>query len=152
MNRSSCLKIFFFALLIFTFLCPGQDLDARKAGGTRVILRAHYKEPDSLRRRGTIVVDGFLEGEYVELTIKGTIRDFQLVRLAWDEAKNLLVEQEITRAIDEITDRTVIIKTSLPEGIPSEKIKWRCPGGNTHEFVLQENGLEGKPAMEYICK
>lgn len=96
--------------------------------------------PKSLEESNTISIKGLLEGEeYVEIVIKGEITDFEHIEIAWDEKTSTLVEKSVLEKFNSVKDQTIIIKTYLPDGIPSEKIKWRDQEGITSEYILKEN-------------
>ncbi len=107
-----------------------------------VIIKATYEKPLSLKNKNTILLDGVIEGEeYIEVIIKGEIFDFEQATLNWDESVNGLKEKEVVKRFEKLKDQIVVIKTYQPEGIPSEKIKWKSRSGKAYEYVISEKSL-----------
>ena len=110
-------------------------------------------EPESLRSDDTVVLSVDNQGEFAEVVVDGTIRDFQLVRLEWDDQTGDMVETEVIHNIGEIKDQTVVIKTYFPEGIPGENLKWQSTSGKEYDFIIQEEFGEDFPGYwEFICE
>jgi len=107
---------------------------------SKVVINTYYEEPDSLKDKNTIILNGLMEGEFIEFIVEGEIKDFKHVELVWDEKENALVEKSIINKFDKLTNQTIVIKTYLPDGIPSEKIVWKTLSGKTYEFVIAQNG------------
>jgi len=123
-----------------------QDTKASK-----VTIRGYYEEPESIHAKETIILKGVLAGEYIEVKIEGTIEDFELVRLEWDDLKNDLVEKEVIHRIEKLNDQTLVIKTYMPEGIPSEKLKWESLSGKQYEFIVSEDlSDDSEHLWEYV--
>jgi|BioPla2DNA2_1021312.scaffolds.fasta_scaffold16465_3 hypothetical protein len=105
-----------------------------------VIIKALYEKPLSLKDENTVFLEGLAEGEeYIEMTVRGEIFDFEQVKLEWDE--NDIKEKETVRKIEKLKDQTIVIKTYQPEGIPVEKIKWKSRSGKTYEYIISEKSL-----------
>lgn len=122
-------------------------------GQTTVTIRRYYEEPESLRSDDTVVLSVDNQGEFAEVVVDGTIRDFQLVRLEWDDQTGDMVETEVIHNIGEIKDQTVVMKTYFPEGIPGEKLKWQSTSGKEYDFIIQEEFGEDFPGYwEFICE
>jgi len=68
-------------------------------------------------------------GEYIEVIIEGTIKNFQHVELECDNETKELAEKRVIHHVDRLENQTVVIKTYMPEGIPQEKITWKSPSG-----------------------
>ena len=118
-----------------------------------VTIRGYYEEPESMHDKNTLTLEGVSDGEFVEVVVIGTIREFQLVRLEWDEEKDDLLEREVIHEISEITDRTIVVKTFMPCGIPSEKIKWKSITNRGYEFIIHEDlGDDPQGFWEFVCK
>lgn len=64
-----------------------------------------------------------LSGEYVEVTVVGTIKDFMLVEP--DDLPDQ-GEGEIGHDFRKVQDETILLNTYLPDGIPQERLKWRA--------------------------
>ncbi len=107
-----------------------------------VIIKASYEKPLSLTNKNTIFLDGLLKGEeYIEVIVKGEIFDFEQIALIWDENKNESKEKETVKRIEKLANQTIVIKTYQPEGIPSEKIKWKSRTGKAYEYIICESSL-----------
>ena len=105
-----------------------------------VIIKALYEKPLSLKDENTVFLEGLAEGEeYIEMTVRGEIFDFEQIKLEWDE--NDIKEKETVRKIEKLKDQTIVIKTYQPEGIPVEKIKWKSRSGKTYEYIISEKSL-----------
>ena len=142
MNPSSRLITFLFSVFLFSasgLYVEGADGSTQKTNPTVVTIRGYYNEPQSIRNKNTIILEGVSDGEFVEIVIKGIVFEFQLVRLVWDDNKNDIVEKEIIYKIDVLKDKIVVIKTYMPEGIPFEKIKWKSATCKQYEFVIHED-------------
>lgn len=106
-----------------------------------VTIKVSYEKPLSLGDKNTILLDGLMDGEeYIEVIVTGEIFNFEQVAIVWDENKNQLVEKEIAKTIEKLANQILVIKTYQPEGIPTEKIKWKSRTGKSYEYVIQENG------------
>lgn len=110
----------------------------------KVLIKGYYDKPESMDEKETIIIEGVSEGEFVEIVVHGEINYFEHVSLEWDENKNELVEKEIINRFDKLTNQTIVIKTYMPEGIPSEKIKWKSDTGKVYEFIIREYSLDGE--------
>ena len=130
--------IMFIVILAISFAGCSADSNAQE----EVIITASYEKPESFSNSNTIVLDGLLEGqEYIEVVVKGEIFDFEQIELIWNEDKNALEEKQSVNKIEKITNQTLVIKTMQPEGIPTEKIKWKSKSGEVYEYIIQENSL-----------
>lgn len=116
----------------------------------KVIIRGYYNKPDSITNKETVIIKGSSDGEFVEILIQGEIKDFEHVRLEWDDNISELVEKEILNKFDKLTNQIIVINTYMPEGIPSEKIKWKSMNGKMYEYIIQEYSLEDKNNEEQI--
>ncbi len=128
-----------------------QDIESNEDQNnipTKVKIIGYYEEPNSIHDEDTIILEGVLEGEFVEVDIKGEIFEFEDIRLEWDSETEDLVEVEVIHKIDSLKDQKVIIKTYMPEGIASEKIRWKSQKGEITEFIINENGKDG-PVWEF---
>jgi hypothetical protein len=106
-----------------------------------VTIKSYYNEPESIKDKNTIVLGNLSNCEYVEVSIQGEIKDFEYLKLGWDSNKNELIEKETINRFSYIEKKTIVLKTSLPEGIPSEKIKWKGKKGKIYEYVIRDYGL-----------
>lgn len=117
---------------------------------SQVIIKSYYDEPSSIRSKETVILKGISKGEFVEISVQGEIRDFEHLRLEWDGTKNELVEKDTLNKFDKLTNQIIVISTYIPEGIPSEKIKWKSVNGKTYEYIIQEYSLDDKTNAEQI--
>jgi len=117
-------------------------LETNDNDGSKVIIKGYYDEPFSLNDKDTIVLHGLNQGEFIEFIVKGEIRNFKHLELKWDETKDELVEKRIINQLDRVSNQTIVIKTYMPEGIPSEKIKWESASGKPYEFLIAEYNLD----------
>ena len=46
-----------------------------------------------------------------------------------------------------LKNRTVTIKTSLPEGIPFEKTKWKSENGEKYKYISADYSLNGQTKL-----
>ena len=117
-----------------------------------VTIRGHHIEPESLTNKNTILLKGRQDGEFVEVVVLGTIFDFQLIRMEWDDNQASLIEKEVIHQISEVKNNTVVIETYMPEGIPSEKITWESITGKKYEFIICEDpSADAQPCWEFVC-
>jgi|SRR5690554_2884272 len=118
-----------------------------------VTIRGYYNEPESLNNKNTIVLKGIQDGEFVEVVVAGLILDFQLIRMDWDDNQSNLIDKEVIHKISELKDNTVVIKTYMPEGIPSEKITWKSMTGKEYEFIIRADfSDDAQYFLEFVCK
>lgn len=118
-----------------------SDENIENENKSKVIIKRYYTEPLSLKEADTLILNGLSSGEFVEVIIEGTIKDFQHVELEWDSEKSDLVEKRVINQFDKLENKVIVIKTYLPEGIPLEKIKWKSPSGKAYEFIISESNL-----------
>ncbi len=123
--------------------------DIQNETKSRVVIKTYYEEPTSLKDKNTIILKGLSKGEFIEVVVEGEIKDFKHVELKWDEKQNTLIEKRIINKFDTLINKTIVIQTYLPDGIPSEKIQWQTISGKPYEFIIAENNL-GKGQKEEI--
>jgi hypothetical protein len=134
-------KNWMFILVIILLLvvgCSNNNNSANKTLENIVTIKGYYEEPESLKDKQTIIINGVSAGEFVEIVIDGEITDFEHVKLEWDEKQSILLEKETLKRFDKLTNQTLVIKTYMPEGIPSEKVKWNSLSGKTYEYTIKE--------------
>lgn len=93
-----------------------------------------------IESREDIQVKGTGEGEYVRYQVAGSIYDFQLIKVEWDDDKSALVEDKILYEVEEIRNQAIVIETYLPCGMAMEKVKWKDSKGAVHEGYLSSDG------------
>lgn len=109
---------------------------------SKVVINTYHEEPASIKDKNIIILNGLMKGEFVEIVVDGEIKDFKHVELKWDDKQNTLIETRIIDKFDKLTNQAVVIKTYIPEGIPSEKIKWNTISGKSFEFIIAEDDLK----------
>ncbi len=136
-------------LLVFcvAVLSAGAADVPGNAGNTVVTIQILYDEPDSMQNDSAIVIDGQSHGEFVEIWVDGTVYDFTLVSLKWDDDVQDLAEDEILHHYPAIDTAVVVIRTYLPEGIPIEKVTWKSASGDEYEYILAADGQHGEGAL-----
>jgi ABC-type oligopeptide transport system substrate-binding subunit len=136
-------RLFFLAILLLLVVgCSFNDNSKDETVENKVTIKGFYEEPESLKNRQTIVINGASEGEFVEIVVEGEIIDFEHVKMEWDANRNSLNEKEILKRFDRLVDQTVVIRTYMPEGIPSERLKWKSASGKAYEYTIQEDGVD----------
>ena len=117
-----------------------------------VSITDYYSEPESMSDKNTLVLDGLSEGEFLEFIVEGEIQSFQHIKLEWDSNRNELVEKDVINSIEKLENQTMVIKTYMPEGIPSEKLKWKSVSGKNYEFIIQQDGKTATGVWEFIIE
>lgn len=115
-----------------------------------VIIKGYYDEPASIKDKNTIILEGVSKGEYIEIIIQGEVQDFQHIKVEWDTGKNDLVEKGIINKFENLKNKTIVIKTYMPEGIPSEKVKWKSVTGKVYEYIIKDNSLGDKKDAQKV--
>ncbi|HCT64950.1 MAG TPA: hypothetical protein DIC60_06795 [Lachnospiraceae bacterium] len=111
---------------------------------SKVGINTYHEEPTSLKDKNTITLNGLMKGEFVEIVVEGEIKDFKYVELKWDDKQNTMIETRIINKFDKLINQTIVIKTYMPDGIPSEKIEWKTISGKSFEFIIAENDLKNR--------
>ncbi|HBW36642.1 hypothetical protein [Desulfosporosinus sp. BICA1-9] len=109
---------------------------------SNVAIKTYYEEPASLKDKNTVILNGLLKGEFVEVVVEGEIKDFKHVELKWDDRQSELIETRVINKFETLTNKTIVIQTYLPDGIPSEKIEWKTISGKVNEFIIAESNLK----------
>jgi hypothetical protein len=132
-------------LLLFVVGCSlNKDSVVNKPLESKVTIKDYYEEPESLKDKQTIVLKGVSDGEFIEIVVTGSITDFEHIKLELDNNQSGLLEKVVINKLDKLTNQTIVIKTYTPEGIPSEKVKWKSSSGQIYEYIIQENGMDDK--------
>ena len=84
-------------------------------------------------------VNGSGSGETIGIQVIGSIYNFQLVEIKYDN-EGKFTESKVLYASEEVRNQLIVIETRLPEGIPVEKIKWTDDKGDIHEVILSYDG------------
>lgn len=83
----------------------------------------------------TINIQGVGNGERFKVKVFGSIYDFQLVEINYPNQEVRVIKQ-----FEEVRNENIIINTTLPEGGPVEKIKWKDPKGKQYELLMGYDG------------
>lgn len=146
--RNVVIKFILSMMILLAVGCTNNESSRLSAQNgkiqSKVVIKGYYDEPVSMGDKKTLILDGVSKGEFIEIAVQGEIKDFEHVRLEWDENKKVLVDKETINRFDKLIDQIIIIKTYMPEGIPSEKIKWRSVSGKKYEFIIAEYSLDGE--------
>lgn len=145
MNRK---KIFLTVLFLVASISQLVSSDTENS----VILRGAYLPPESLENPETIIWECEYKGEYLEVIVTGKILNLQLVNLSFEE--NDLVEKSQLFLLDKVEDKTIVLLTSLPSGMPYEKLKWTDMSGKEFEYLISNgSGMEpGPPSSKFNIK
>lgn len=132
---------------------PNYELEILSAGDNRLlyiikeineisqtISIVGYNNDEITEEFGEITIDGTGHGELFKIKVIGSIFNFELVQLFWNENTNELEEGNVIKKIDEVRNQNIVISTVIPEGIPLEKIKWKDPDGNEYEYFISYDG------------
>ncbi len=106
-----------------------------------VTINCYYEEPAGYGDKNAIVLGDVLKNHYVEIIIQGKVKEFEYLEVEFDAEKNKLIETGLKAKYTSLDNKTVYIKTDLPEGIPSEKIKWKSEQGKEYEYIIRDYGL-----------
>ncbi len=87
-----------------------------------------------------VMVDGVGNGEIFKVKVIGSIYDFRLIEVKYDNEINDFVEDKVLHHLDEVRNQSVVIETYFPEGMPNEKIKWLDETGKANEVFLSYDG------------
>lgn len=107
----------------------------------RVSINGFYNTPESMDDENTIVLDGLVTGEFVEIVIDGEIKNFKHIKVIYDGDKNEFIRKEVINSFDTLKDKTIVIRTYMPDGIPSEVICWQDETGKENEYFIREYNL-----------
>ncbi|MBN2853341.1 MAG: hypothetical protein JXQ23_11460 [Clostridia bacterium] len=78
--------------------------------------------------------------EFYKVEIAGTVYDFSLFKVTYDESTEEFSEGELIQSLGTISNMIVMIETTIPEGLPMEKIKWKDENGNESEILISYDG------------
>lgn len=87
-----------------------------------------------------IEIKGLGNGEHFKFEVIGSVYDFQLIELRWNNETEKLDEIRVIDELEEVRNQAVYIETYVPCGIPNEKIQWKDSKGDTHENYLAHDG------------
>lgn len=115
-----------------------------------VTINCYYDEPAGFSDKNAIIIAGELKNEYIEIIIQGTVKEFEYLAVDFDAEKNDFIETGLKAKYSSLENKTVFIKTNLPEGIPSEKIKWKSEQGKEYEYIIRDYGLADEKNTQQI--
>ena len=115
-----------------------------------VTINCYYDEPAGFGDKNAIILDGELKNEYVEIIIQGKVKEFEYLEVEYDAKKNEFIEKGLKAKYSSLENKTVFVKTNLPEGIPSEKIKWKSEKGKEYEYIIWDYGLADEKDTQQI--
>lgn len=115
-----------------------------------VTINCYYEEPAGFSDENAIVIAGELRNEYVEIIIQGKVNEFEYLEVEFDADKNEFIEKGLKAKYSSLENKTLYIKTNLPEGIPSEKIKWKNEQGKEYEYIIRDYGLADEKDTQQI--
>ncbi len=150
-----CIKVVILLYLsLFLVSCSTNDtsMSSQTAAQKKstVTINCYYDEPAGFSDKNAIILDGELKNEYVEITIQGKVNEFEYLEVEFDADKNEFIEKGIKAKYSSLENKTVFIKTNLPEGIPSEKIKWKSEQGKEFEYIIRDYGLADEKNTQQI--
>ena len=80
------------------------------------------------------------EGSIIKLKVFGSLYDFKIVKLEWNEKNKDFDEVKSICELEEVKNKDIIFSSMLPEGMPSEAIKWKDKDGNEQIYYLSYDG------------
>lgn len=80
------------------------------------------------------------QDEFYKVEIAGTVYDFALYKVSYDETAEEFIEGDMIQSLGTVTNKIVMIETTIPEGLPMEKIKWKDENGNESEILVSYDG------------
>lgn len=145
------MRRFVIVLLVGLFIFVGSSCSDEVS---QVSIQGFYDEPASMSNAKTIILDGLYTGEFLEIIVSGEILDFEHVSILIDEGVNEFITKEILHEFDQLNDVTIVIRTYMPEGIPTEAIRWKSASGEEYEFYVGEFDLseDGERLIEFILE
>ena len=105
---------------------------------TIVKIKSYSSAPSSLNEKSTLILGDRESAEFVEIKIEGKIKNFKYLSIGFEN--DALVEKDLIQEYNELENSTIVIGTTIPEGVPFEKIKWQNETGKNYEFIIHYNG------------
>ena len=115
-----------------------------------VTINCYYDEPTGISDKNAIILDGELKNDYVEIIIQGKVKEFEYLEVEYDADKNEFIEKGLKAKYSSLENKTVFVKTNLPEGIPSEKIKWKSEKGKEYEYIIRDYSLADEKDTQQV--
>lgn len=85
--------------------------------------------------------------ESLYIDVIGEIFDFTISVLVFDnETFEVSIGEELFY-LDSVKNKTLVVKTSLPEGMPSEVITWKNSTGKSFRYNIQQSGMGGEEVI-----
>lgn len=150
-----CIKIALFLYLsLFLVSCGANGKNTEEIPAAQkkpsVTINAYYDEPASYSDENSIIWGDVLKNEYVEVIIQGKVIDFEYLHVDYDDKTKEFVENGLKGKYSTLENKTVVIRTDLPEGIPSEKLKWKNEQGKEFEYIIRDYGLAEQKDTQQI--
>ncbi|QNU67902.1 hypothetical protein EHE19_005490 [Ruminiclostridium herbifermentans] len=115
-----------------------------------VTINCYYEEPAGFSDKNAIKIERELKNDFVEVIIQGKVKEFEYIEVEFDADKNEFLEKGLKAKYSSLDNKTVYIQTNLPEGIPSEMIRWKSEKGKEYEYIIRDYGLVDKENMQQI--
>lgn len=106
----------------------------------QVTVTESFVKPESYDNAEIIEWKTTYNQDFVELKVEGTITNFRIFQLGYDEETFDIFESELLLQLDEISDTTIILRTSIPEGMPYEAVRWVNSSGEEQFFWIGNLG------------
>lgn len=106
-----------------------------------VTINCYYDKPAGFDDKNAIIIERELKNDYVEVIIKGKVKEFEYLEVEFDADKNEFIDKGLKAKYSSLENKTVYIETNLPEGMPSEIIRWKSEKGKEYEYVIMDYGL-----------
>ncbi len=113
-----------------------------------VSIKSYSAEPPSLLQKETLFIQNTPGSEYIEVTVEGSVKALRRIELTYEE--DALTESDTLNTIGDVKDKVIVIRTTVPEGIPTEKLVWIGASGKQYEFIIQYDGINGTISNEII--
>lgn len=111
---------------------------------SQVIINEHYSYPDELEISETIQWNTNSSSEYISFKVQGEIIDFTVSVANFDNETFEMSQGEQLYYIEKVSNRTILLKTGIPEGIPYEMITWKNSQGKEFRKFIQSSGMGGE--------
>ena len=107
-----------------------------------VEINQYYKMPETMGEKNVVFLSTNESGEYLTLKVNGTISDFTVFSIVWNENEMDFDKEDVIYEKEKIRNSFLVIETYLPEGIPSEMIMWKDSNGKEHEYLINDTNLD----------
>jgi hypothetical protein len=97
---------------------------------------------NTLGRASTTFLGDKTSQDFIHIAVQGTITDFSHLSITFDTDK--IVREKVLGEIPSVTDKTITIGTTIPEGALSEMLVWKSRAGKEYTFIIGYDGENGK--------